>query len=72
MTIFISFLSKELNINEDIIYVITTTGGNCYSWEVDYPKGEPENPMTRFEVEAKYKALTKESNTNNYYQQYGL
>lgn len=54
------------------IVSITTTGGNCYSWEVDYPKGEPENPMTRFEVEAKYKALTKESNTNNYYQQYGL
>jgi len=54
------------------IVSITTTGGNRYSWEVDYPKGEPENPMSRSEVEAKYKALTKESNTNNYYQQYGL
>jgi 2-methylcitrate dehydratase PrpD len=54
------------------IVSITTTGGNRYSWEVDYPKGEPENPMSRSEVEAKYKALTKESNTNDYYQQYGL
>ena len=54
------------------IVSITTIGGNNYSWEVDYPKGEPENPMTRSEVEAKYKTLTKESNTNGYYQQYGL
>lgn len=54
------------------IVSITTIGGNNYSWEVDYPKGEPENPMTRSEVEEKYKSLTKESNTKGYYQQYGL
>lgn len=51
---------------------ITSTDGKYYTCEVDYPKGEPENPMTRSEVEAKYKTLTKESNTNNYYHQYGL
>lgn len=51
---------------------ITTIEGNCYSWEVDYPKGEPENPMTRSEVEAKYKTLIKDNNINNYYNQYGL
>lgn len=38
------------------IVSITTDEGNTYSWEVDYPKGEPENPMTRSEVEEKYKA----------------
>ena len=54
------------------IVSITTDEGNTYSWEVDYPKGEPENPMTRSEVEEKYKSLTKESNTKGYYQQYGL
>lgn len=54
------------------IVSITTIGGNNYSWEVDYPKGEPENPMTHSEVEAKYKALIKESNINGYYQQYGI
>lgn len=54
------------------IVSITTTGGNRYSWEVDYPKGEPENPMTCSEVEEKYKLLTKDSNTNSYYKQYGL
>lgn len=51
---------------------ITTNGGNTYSWEVDYPKGEPENPMTRCEMEEKYKVLTKDSKKNDYYQQYGL
>lgn len=38
------------------IVSITTDEGNTYSWEVDYPKGEPENPMTCSEVEEKYKA----------------
>lgn len=38
------------------IVSITTDEGNNYSREVDYPKGEPENPMTRSEVEEKYKA----------------
>ena len=54
------------------IVSITTDEGNTYSWEVDYPKGEPENPMTCSEVEEKYKSLTKDSNTNSYYKQYGL
>ena len=36
---------------------ITTTNGNYYSCEVDYPKGEPENPMSKQEVIEKYKGL---------------
>lgn len=72
----------EVTVNDELtswspqkraaIVSITTIGGNSHSWEVDYPKGEPENPMTRSEVEAKYKTLTKDSNVNNYYNQYGL
>lgn len=34
-----------------------TYDGHCYSCEVDYPKGEPENPMSRQEVEQKYFSL---------------
>lgn len=51
---------------------ITTVHDEQYTCEVDYPKGEPENPMTRSDVELKYKALTKDSKINNYYNQYGL
>lgn len=39
------------------IVKITTTNGIVFSHEVDYPKGEPENPMTRQEVVAKYNEL---------------
>ena len=51
---------------------ITTTKSEQYTCEVDYPKGEPENPMTRSDVETKYKALTKDSKIKNFYNQYGL
>lgn len=51
---------------------ITTTKGEQYTCEVDYPKGEPENPMTRSDVETKYKELTKDSTINFFYNQYGL
>ena len=51
---------------------ITTIKGERYSHEVDYPKGEPENPMKREEVEAKFLELTKDSEINQFYSQYGL
>lgn len=54
------------------IVQITMANGAQYTCEVDYPKGEPENPMTRSDVETKYKELTKNSNINSYYNQYGL
>ena len=54
------------------IVQIKTAKGAQYTCEVDYPKGEPENPMTRSDVETKYKELTKNSNINSYYNQYGL
>lgn len=51
---------------------ITTTKGEQYACEVDYPKGEPENPMTRTDVEAKFEELTFGTKIKNYYKQYGL
>lgn len=54
-----------------IVHIITTKGEK-YSYEVDYPKGEPENPMSRVDVEAKYRELTKEIKINQYYTKYGL
>lgn len=51
---------------------ITTTKGEQYAREVDYPKGEPENPMTRTDVEAKFEELTFGAKIKNYYKQYGL
>ena len=40
------------------IVKITTIQGEILCHEVDYPKGEPENPMTRADVESKYFDLT--------------
>ena len=39
------------------IVKITTTDGKVFSHEVDYPKGEPENLMTKQEMVAKYYEL---------------
>jgi 2-methylcitrate dehydratase PrpD len=39
-----------------IVNIITKEGVR-YSCEIDYPKGEPENPMTRKDVIEKYKSL---------------
>ena len=37
---------------------VTTTAGMVYYEEVDYPKGEPENPMSVDEVKEKFVSLT--------------
>lgn len=54
-----------------IVHIITKNGEK-HSCEVDYPKGEPENPMSRKDVEDKYRELTKGLKINNFYRQYGL
>lgn len=36
---------------------VTTTAGRTYCHIVDYPKGEPENPMSRADIEQKYEML---------------
>jgi len=54
-----------------IVHIITKKGEK-YSYEIDYPKGEPENPMKRTEVEDKYKELSNGCKINQFYRQYGL
>lgn len=52
---------------------ITTKAGAKYTCEIDYPKGEPENPMSRTDLETKFLELTKDIKTaNDFYKQYGL
>ena len=41
-----------------VIVSITTTDGEEYSEQLDYPKGDPRNPLTDQEVEEKFDALT--------------
>ena len=51
---------------------ITTIDGRQFSSEVDYPKGEPENPMTRSDILEKYHELTSGCLINKFYKQYEL
>ena len=39
------------------VLTIKMTNGNVYTKRVDYPKGEPENPLSRKELEAKFQGL---------------
>jgi len=41
-----------------VIVSITTTDGEEYSKQLDYPKGDPRNPLTDQEVEEKFDALS--------------
>jgi 2-methylcitrate dehydratase len=40
-----------------VIVKITTTDGKEFSAQLDYPKGDPRNPLTDREVEEKFDAL---------------
>lgn len=40
-----------------VIVNITATGGRCFSKQLDYPKGDPRNPLTDREIEEKLSAL---------------
>ena len=41
------------------IVTITTTGGDEFTKQLDYPKGDPRNPLTDAEVEEKFDALAE-------------
>ena len=69
----------KVHVNEELtswspqkraaIVKITTIDGKEFSREVDYPKGEPENPMTEMEVIGKYRDMAAYAgidNTNKY------
>ena len=42
-----------------VIVNINTTDGRCFSKQLDYPKGDPRNPLTDAEVEEKFAALAE-------------
>ena len=39
--------------------VIKTTGGREFEKQLDYPKGDPRNPLTDDEIAGKFKALAE-------------
>jgi 2-methylcitrate dehydratase len=40
-----------------VIVTITTTEGQSFTEQLDYPKGDPRNPLTDQEIEEKFSAL---------------
>ena len=42
-----------------VIVNITTTDGRTFSKQLDYPKGDPRNPLTDAEIEEKFRALAE-------------
>ncbi len=40
-----------------VAVTITTTGGKTFSKQLDYPKGDPRNPLSDAEIEQKFSAL---------------
>jgi 2-methylcitrate dehydratase len=42
-----------------VIVNITTTDGRTFTKQLDYPKGDPRNPLTDQEVEEKFAALAE-------------
>ncbi len=47
-----------------VIVKLTTTDGRVFDTQLDYPKGDPRNPLTDAEVEAKFDALAEPVLTN--------
>jgi 2-methylcitrate dehydratase len=40
-----------------VIVTITSTDGQSFTEQLDYPKGDPRNPLTDQEIEEKFSAL---------------
>jgi 2-methylcitrate dehydratase len=52
-------IEKVFPALQRVIVQITTTDGSSYSKQLDYPKGDPRNPLTDSEVEEKFAALAE-------------
>ncbi len=50
-------IEKVFPALQRVIVHITTTDGSSYSKQLDFPKGDPRNPLTDTEVEEKFSAL---------------
>ena len=49
------------------IVTVETTDGESYTARVDYPKGEPENPLTDAEFSEKFRLLLRSANRDEAY-----
>ena len=50
-------IEKVFPALQRVIVNITTTDGRCFTKQLDYPKGDPRNPLTDQEIEEKFAAL---------------
>jgi len=57
-------IEKVFPTLQRVIVHINTTDGRCFSKQLDYPKGDPRNPLTDQEVEEKFSALADGVLTN--------
>jgi 2-methylcitrate dehydratase len=52
-------IEKVFPALQRVIVNITTTDGRSFSKQLDYPKGDPRNPLSDAEIEEKYSALAE-------------
>jgi len=52
-------IEKVFPALQRVIVNISTTDGSVYSKQLDYPKGDPRNPLTDAEIEEKFSALAE-------------
>jgi 2-methylcitrate dehydratase len=52
-------IEKVFPALQRVIVNITATDGSMYSKQLDYPKGDPRNPLTDAEIEEKFSALAE-------------
>jgi 2-methylcitrate dehydratase len=52
-------IEKVFPALQRVIVQITTADGSSYSKQLDFPKGDPRNPLTDSEVEEKFAALAE-------------
>ena len=52
-------IEKVFPALQRVIVNITTTDGRTFSKQLDYPKGDPRNPLSDAEIEEKYAALAE-------------
>ena len=50
-------IEKVFPALQRVVVTIRTTGGREFSQQLDYPKGDPRNPLTDKEVEEKFETL---------------
>src|SRR5216684_608000 len=52
-------IEKVFPALQRVIVNLTTTGGRKFSKQLDYPKGDPRNPLSDAEIEEKFRALAE-------------